>query len=79
MGDKTNCCLSGHANQADKPFTEMEAAQILGVAVQTLRNWRCMQKGPSYHKYGRRVIYMQNGLEDYKRRHRIDPEVHNAE
>jgi hypothetical protein len=63
--------------QADKPLAELEAAQMLGVAVQTLRNWRCMQKGPAYHKYGRRVIYMQSGIEDYKSRHCIDPEVHN--
>lgn len=54
---------------------EHQAAMILGVAVQTLRNWRHLRKGPPYHKYGRRVIYSREGLDIYKNRHRVDPEV----
>jgi DNA-binding transcriptional regulator YiaG len=31
------------------------AAKALGMAVQTLRNWRCQRKGPAYIKLGRSV------------------------
>ena len=34
--------------------TETEAAQILGISPKTLRNWRCLGKGPPSVKYGGR-------------------------
>ena len=36
---------------------ETEAAKKLGVAVQTLRNWRHVRRGPAYIKFGRNVRY----------------------
>ena len=33
------------------------AAEFLGMAVQTLRNWRMQNRGPAYAKMGRSVRY----------------------
>jgi hypothetical protein len=35
---------------------EREAAAILSVRVQTLRNWRWTRKGPPYRKIGQRMV-----------------------
>ena len=56
------------------PVDEHEAAKILGVAVQTLRNWRHRgDVGPVYRKVGRRVIYLVEDLEKFRDLNRIDP------
>jgi len=56
------------------PVDEHEAAKILGIAVQTLRNWRHQgDVGPVYRKVGRRVIYMIEDLEKFRDLNRIDP------
>jgi hypothetical protein len=56
------------------PVNEYEAAKILGLAVQTLRNWRHRgDVGPVYRKVGRRVIYMVEDLEKFRDLNRIDP------
>jgi predicted DNA-binding transcriptional regulator AlpA len=41
---------------------EMEAAAILGYAVQTLRNWRGRSAGPPYVKRGRSIRYRREDL-----------------
>jgi predicted DNA-binding transcriptional regulator AlpA len=41
---------------------EKEVAKITGIAVQTLRNWRFQQTGPSYFKLGRMVRYYVDDL-----------------
>ena len=51
-----------------------QAAEELGLAVQTLRNWRCQCKGPAYIKLGRRIVYQLSDIEKYKLINRIDPE-----
>lgn len=53
---------------------ENRAAAILGVAVQTLRNWRHLRKGPAYVKMGRSVRYQIVDLESYLQRSKINPE-----
>jgi hypothetical protein len=53
---------------------EKEAAKTMGVAVQTLRNWRHLRKGPAYIKLGRIVRYRVEDLLDFIDKHRIDPE-----
>jgi hypothetical protein len=55
-------------------INETQAAEILGRAVQTLRNDRHLRKGPAYLKLGRSVRYRVNDLFDYIERHRVDPE-----
>ncbi|RZB36396.1 MAG: hypothetical protein SRB2_02221 [Desulfobacteraceae bacterium Eth-SRB2] len=56
------------------PINEYEAAQLVGVAVQTLRNWRCQHRGPAYLKLSRAVRYRINDLENFMDSKRIDPE-----
>ena len=52
---------------------EKKAASMLGVAVQTLRNWRHTRKGPAYIKLGRAVRYRLDDLVEYLDQRRIDP------
>lgn len=53
---------------------EKRAAKILGMAVQTLRNWRHQRRGPVYVKLGRSVRYQMDDLENYIQKQKIDPE-----
>jgi hypothetical protein len=53
---------------------EKEAAKELGVAVQTLRNWRHIRRGPAYLKLGRSVRYRVEDILIFIEKHRIDPE-----
>jgi hypothetical protein len=45
--------------QAETPrwIDEKELSKTIGVALQTLRNWRFRQIGPPYFKVGRMVRY----------------------
>ncbi|WP_394700156.1 helix-turn-helix domain-containing protein [uncultured Desulfosarcina sp.] len=61
-------------NNAFQAMDEKQASKILGVSVQTLRNWRHLRKGPSYMKMGRAVRYNLDDLQDYMEKKRIDPE-----
>jgi hypothetical protein len=54
---------------------EEEAARILGLAVQTLRNWRTARKGPTYCKISRSVRYKVEDLLDYIESKKITPEL----
>lgn len=55
-----------------KAVNEREAAQTLGVAVQTLRNWRHLGKGPPYLKLsGRLVRYQYSDLVEFMRSKKI--------
>jgi hypothetical protein len=53
--------------------TEKEAAKFLGVATQSLRNWRCLRRGPAYIKKGKMVRYAMKDLMDCMDAGRIDP------
>lgn len=61
------------------PLNDKDAASFLGVAVQTLRNWRCSSRGPAYLKLSPgprgRVGYLVEDLQAYRDRCRIDPEA----
>jgi hypothetical protein len=57
-----------------KVVDEVGAAEILGRAVQTMRNDRHLRQGPPYLKLGRSVRYKLSDLFDYMEKHRIDPE-----
>jgi hypothetical protein len=54
---------------------EKESAKLLGLAVQTLRNWRCNRKAPPYYKIGRRVLYDRQALLEYREAKKITPEI----
>jgi len=55
-------------------LSDDQAAEEIGVAVQTLRNWRHQRKGPAYLKIGRSVRYQIEDLKKFKLNRRIDPE-----
>ena len=50
------------------------AAKKIGVAVQTLRNWRHQRRGPAYLKLGRSVRYQLEDLKKFMENNRIDPD-----
>ena len=52
---------------------EKEAAKKLGIAVQTLRNWRHIRRGPAYVKLGRSVRYRTEDILEFIEKNRIDP------
>jgi hypothetical protein len=58
----------------DQAFGEKDTAELLGVAVQTLRNWRCQRRGPAYCKLGRKIVYFGKFIDDYKNKCLVDPE-----
>ena len=52
---------------------DWQAAEYLGISVQTLRNWRSKRRGPAYLKLGRCVRYLRKDLAKYRCENRIDP------
>lgn len=59
-------------------LNDIEAAKILSVSPQTLRNWRFLGKGPAYSKRSHMVRYLVADLLDYMAKCRIDPEAREA-
>lgn len=51
-----------------------EAAAFLGVAEQTLNNWRYLGKGPKFLKMGNKVRYYYSELKKYMSNAAVDPE-----
>ncbi|MGQ9688325.1 MAG: helix-turn-helix domain-containing protein [Desulfobaccales bacterium] len=58
----------------DHYVNDIEAAKLLGVSPQTLRNWRFLGKGPAYTKRGRMIRYRVQDLLDFMSAGRVDPE-----
>lgn len=54
---------------------EHEAARLLGLSVQTLRNWRHLRRGLPYCKHGRAIRYRLADIEAFQLQNRIDPEA----
>lgn len=53
-------------------LTPSQAAEIIGVSVGTLSNWRGLKKGPAYIKIGR-VLYRQSDIDKYLESKVIEP------
>jgi hypothetical protein len=58
-----------------KFVTDREASQITGLAVQTLRNYRMMRKGPAYSKVGSSIRYSVDDLKNFMSKHRVVPSM----
>ena len=56
-----------------KAIDDVKASELIGVAVQTLRNWRFEGKGPPYIKCGRAVRYRVKDLAEWMNKRRICP------
>jgi predicted site-specific integrase-resolvase len=54
---------------------DIEAAKILSVSPQTLRNYRHLGRPPVYYKRGRMVRYKLADLLEFMEGGRIDPEA----
>jgi hypothetical protein len=67
--------LEGFMEENERYVNDVEAAKILSVSAQTLRNFRHLAKGPIYCKRGRMVRYRVKDLLDYMEAGRIDPEA----
>jgi excisionase family DNA binding protein len=55
----------------DKLFIVPEAAEFLRISVSTLERFRQTGEGPPYVKLGGRVLYREQDLEEYIKRHVI--------
>ena len=56
-------------------LSEATAAEYIGVAPGTLRNWRSQRQGPPFLKIGRRRLYAIQDLDRYLAGCREDPEA----
>lgn len=63
----------------ERYLNDRELAKLTGLAVQTLRNWRCKGRGPAYVKVGRRVIYPVDDVLRFMEARKIDPEAKGME
>ena len=52
-------------------INERQAAQRLGLAVQTLRNWRSQGRGPEYIRFGRAIRYNPQALQNFEEVSRV--------
>jgi len=60
----------------DHQLDTAEAAKFLGLAKQTLYNWRHLRRGPAYLKFSeRKVSYLVRDLREFRARNRIDPKA----
>lgn len=58
--------------------TPQEAARFLHKAVGTLAYWRCAGIGPAYIKMGKTVLYDEEVLESFVKKHVVYPSVQAA-
>lgn len=42
-----------------------EVESIYGIPKKTLANWRCSGRGPAYYKYGSRIRYLSEDMEQW--------------
>jgi len=54
------------AQSPDDMLPDTDAARYLGVAVQSVRNWRWKGIGPKYHRVGQRMVrYRRRDLDAF--------------
>ena len=46
-------------------FDHKSAANYLGIAGQTLYNWRNQRRGPDYVLMGRKIMYLKSALDKF--------------
>jgi len=52
-------------------FNHKEAAAYLGIAQQTLYNWRNQRRGADYLRIGSKIIYLKSDLDKFIESHKI--------
>jgi hypothetical protein len=53
-------------------LNDVEAAKVLRLSPQTLRNWRTQSRGPAYSRAGRAIRYAIDDLRAYMDQNRVD-------
>jgi hypothetical protein len=53
-------------------MTPRETAGLIGVSVETLRNWRSQHRGPPYYKLGA-ITYWSRDVEGWIASRRVQP------
>lgn len=59
----------------NRNLTTKQAAEFLNISPRTLEQWRWERRGPSYSKYGRRVLYRMADLLEFQERSIIRVEL----
>ncbi|OPY00993.1 MAG: Helix-turn-helix domain protein [Syntrophorhabdus sp. PtaB.Bin047] len=58
--------VSTNKAEAKRLLTEKEVANIYGLKLSTLRNWRSVRQGPRFLKLNtKKVMYRQTDIEEY--------------
>lgn len=52
-----------------KGLSTKDAARDLGISPVTLANWRVRGTGPKFHRFGSRIIYSREALDEYREAH----------
>ena len=60
-------------NSTTQYLNEKDVSARYSIHVQTLRNWRCIGRGPAYVKLDRLVRYPMDQLEKYFQSHLVNP------
>lgn len=59
--------------EIDVLLTDIQVADRLNLRVQTLRNWRFLNRGPAYRRLGSAIRYSQQDIRDWLEDHKIIP------
>jgi excisionase family DNA binding protein len=60
----------------NRPLTDVEVSERLGVSRFTVRSWRLKGVGPRFLKMGRAVRYRLQDVDEYERRALVETQVH---
>lgn len=62
----TNADANANTKQEVSLIHDFEVEKMLGISINTLRNWRYLHKGPKYIKIeGRNVMYKKEDIIEY--------------
>ena len=63
------------SSSENRPLTDVEVAERLGVSRFTVRSWRLKGVGPRFLKMGRAVRYRSQDVDEYERQALVETQV----
>ena len=66
---------SFESSSGNRPLTDIEVAERLGVSRFTVRSWRLKGVGPRFLKMGRAVRYRSQDVDEYERQALVETHV----